>query len=273
MRLERITLKILPKLIANLIFTPQNSKLISLTLGILLVSLVSANANTITLLNTFPTEEIPLTSSIPIYSSFEWQQAAVPFHVEEAGRLTQINTAITSFGGDTPLVVKIVDSNFEQIFFEQTICSTNSNIFGENYCVEHEGSSGLVSLAPGEFYNWNGELYLDPGDYWLIGGIEGDDAFGTWYTNENILTDTWVAHSLALTSELADSFSFADASWATVGEFGPVLSAGHDINPGGAYATPIARVTFSPVPEPSTILLLGGGLLGLGWYGRKRKNA
>ena len=27
----------------------------------------------------------------------------------------------------------------------------------------------------------------------------------------------------------------------------------------------------APVPEPSAILLLGSGLLGLGWYGRKRK--
>ena len=29
----------------------------------------------------------------------------------------------------------------------------------------------------------------------------------------------------------------------------------------------------APVPGPSTILLLGSGLLGLGWYGRKRKKA
>lgn len=35
----------------------------------------------------------------------------------------------------------------------------------------------------------------------------------------------------------------------------------------------LVTVESAPVPEPSTILLLGSGLAGLAWYGRKRKKA
>lgn len=34
-----------------------------------------------------------------------------------------------------------------------------------------------------------------------------------------------------------------------------------------------ANATVAPVPEPGTLLLLGSGLVGLAWYGRKRKQA
>ena len=47
-------------------------------------------------------------------------------------------------------------------------------------------------------------------------------------------------------------------------------------NPGDLFSVTFQFDTSpisAPVPEPSTILLLGSGLAGLAWYGRKRKKA
>ena len=47
----------------------------------------------------------------------------------------------------------------------------------------------------------------------------------------------------------------------------------HFIDPGVTSLSLQVSGALVPVPEPSTLILLGGGLLGLGWYGRKRNQA
>ena len=75
----------------------------TLTLAILWFGLGSVFADTITLLDTFPTTGPPFTTSLPVYSSFEWQELAIPFHLPEAGWITHVDTDLLYDRGITPL--------------------------------------------------------------------------------------------------------------------------------------------------------------------------
>jgi len=80
--------------------------------------------------------------------------------------------------------------------------------------------------------------------------------------------------SLTLSSATDTIFTLLEPSMTT---FTAELGATYFISVEGVAAEPFGgalygiSISTAPVPEPSTILLLGSGLAGLAWYGRKRK--
>lgn len=110
-----------------------------------------------------------------------------------------------------------------------------------NYMVSYDFDAPFTVLSVGEGY-WN-VLTGQPSLYTLSAGdvLNGYELHGVIQFNGTFSSISWTNSP----NEYWHGFTFGVAT----------------------------ETVNAPVPEPSTILLLGGGLLGLGWYGRKRKQA
>jgi hypothetical protein len=159
--------------------TLMHPRIVTLTLCTLLIGAGSANASSF-VLDTYPSG--PATGSIGIYASYQWQEAAIPFHLSQPGFVTEIDAAIffTNSPGpipqNWPILVGIAAGNLVgtsgalKSLFQESICPA---VPGD--CQFHPGPQRPVILAPGQPFSWTGRLFLNPGDYWLYASMYGDD--------------------------------------------------------------------------------------------------
>lgn len=142
--------------------------------------------------------------------------------------------------------------NFDPITAVWQSTGSDYNLIGEN--------DDNAAIAAGQT-SWDSGLEF-------ASLVAGDYLF-TIATYSNFANGTLLSQGFAYDSDTPIPLSVWDqpASEVNMGTYYRVNLDGVDDATNNTDPAP------APVPEPSTILLLGSGLLGLGWYGRKRKKA
>jgi len=138
---------------------------------------------------------------------------------------------------------------------EMSISVDNNDSYTIEYSTDKSSWLNLttVDLGYGEVSNGMDTMTSILGDTEYISGLDFAQSGPAQYLR--IYVDGWQGVGPTSNPDVGDG-AYALGEFQVFGE---------------AYVDPSGG--SNPVPEPSTVLLLGSGLAGLAWYGRKRKKA
>ena len=183
--------------------------------------------------------------------SANYSAATSGTYVNMLSSVNPANSGTTNFEIQDEVVYSFGDLG-KRLTWTYWIPGTTINALKDNFKISLTNIWG--NDDPWDFYNYYyGSTWLEPTKWENYNdGVIGAAGMA-WWGAYQINTEE------ALVADLAEWGSVSE-SW--------IFSAQLD---GQEYSLTSHRDAVAPVPEPSTILLLGSGLAGLAFYGRKRK--
>jgi len=140
---------------------------------------------------------------------------------------------------------------------------------GSHYVELDSHPRGSADKSTNSIMSQNVELFADTTyllDFWYQArpGVS-DESNAIFYGIENLFEE-YVVPSSFVPYDIWTNIQY-EFNIGTTGTYAVYFGAAGSANQLGGF---IDNVTLNPVPEPSTLVLLGCGVLGLGWYARKR---